>query len=75
MSLAWAAFGAEWALAEKVSFNGVTKRITVNAGVTALDIREDVYSAWVRWVPASAWPCASRASTPSRVVSRAPPTS
>jgi hypothetical protein len=46
----WAAHGAEWALAEKVSFNGVTKRITVNAGVTALDIREDVYSAWVRWV-------------------------
>lgn len=50
MSLAWVAFGAEWALAEKVSFNGVTKRITVNAGVTALDIREDVYSAWVRWL-------------------------
>lgn len=50
MSLAWVAFGAEWALAEKVSFNGVTKRITVNAGVTSLDIREDVYSAWVRWV-------------------------
>jgi hypothetical protein len=48
--LAWAAFGAEWALAEKVSFNGVTKRITVNAGVTVLDIREDVYSAWVRWI-------------------------
>ena len=48
--LAWAAFGDEWALAEKVSFNGTTKRITVNAGVTALDIREDVYSAWVRWV-------------------------
>lgn len=51
MSLAiWSAHGAEWALAEKVSFNGVTKRITVNAGVTALDIREDVYSAWVRWL-------------------------
>lgn len=48
--IVWAAHGAEWALAEKVSFNGVTKRITVNAGVTALDIREDVYSAWVRWV-------------------------
>jgi hypothetical protein len=46
----WAAHGAEWALNEKVSFNGVTKRITVNAGVTALDIREDVYSAWVRWI-------------------------
>jgi hypothetical protein len=48
--LAWAAFGDEWALAEKVSFNGVTRRITVNSGVTALSIRDDVYSAWVRWV-------------------------
>lgn len=47
--IVWVAHGAEWALAEKVSLNGVTKRITVNAGVTALDIREDVYSAWVRW--------------------------
>lgn len=48
--LAWAAFGTEWAFAEKVSFNGVTKRITVNAGVTTLDIRDDVYSAWIRWL-------------------------
>lgn len=48
--LAWAAFGEEWALAEKVSFNGVTRRITVNPGVTTLSIRDDVYSAWVRWV-------------------------
>jgi hypothetical protein len=46
----WVAHGVEWALAEKVSFNGVTKRITVNAGVTTLDIREDVYSAWIRWI-------------------------
>lgn len=48
--LAWAASGTEWTLNEKVSFNGVTKRITVNSGVTTLDIRDDVYSAWVRWV-------------------------
>jgi hypothetical protein len=48
--IVWAAHGAEWALEEKVSFNGVTKRITVNEGVTALDIREDVYSAWIRWI-------------------------
>lgn len=48
--VAWAAWGAEWVLAEKVDFNGVTKRITVNAEVTALDIREDVYSAWIRWI-------------------------
>lgn len=46
----WSAWGEEWALGEKVSFNGVTKRITVNAGVTSLNIRDDVYSAWVRWL-------------------------
>lgn len=49
-ALIWASWGAEWALAEKVDFNGVTKRITVNSGVTVLDIREDVYSAWIRWL-------------------------
>lgn len=48
-ALLWGAWGAEWELAEKVSFNGTTKQITVNAGVTAIDIASDVYSAWVRW--------------------------
>lgn len=48
--IVWAAHGAEWGLAEKVSFNGISRRITVNAGVTLLDIREDVYSAWIRWL-------------------------
>lgn len=50
MSMVWAAHGDEWILAEKVGFNGATKRVIVNAGVTALDIREDVYSAWIRWL-------------------------
>lgn len=45
----WATWGVEWALTEKVSFNGTTKRIKVNAGVTTLDVQTDVYSAWVRW--------------------------
>jgi hypothetical protein len=48
-ALVWGAWGEEWALNEKVSFNGVTRLITVNAGVTTLDLRADVYSAWVRW--------------------------
>lgn len=48
--LLWQTWAEEWALQEKVSFNGVTKRITVNAGVTSIDIREDVYSAWIRWL-------------------------
>lgn len=45
----WISYGEEWLADEKVNFNGVTKEITVNEGVTALDIRQDVYSAWVRW--------------------------
>jgi hypothetical protein len=46
----WGTWGEEWALNEKVSFNGVARQIVVNEGVTSLDIRADVYSAWVRWV-------------------------
>lgn len=49
-ALLWGAWGVEWALTEKVSFNGALKMIKVNSGVTALDIRADVYPAWVRWV-------------------------
>ena len=45
----WQHWGAEWELDEKVSFNGLTKQITVNVGVTSIDIAKDVYSAWVRW--------------------------
>lgn len=48
-ALVWGAWATEWALDEKVSFNGSTKQITVNAGVSSLDIAADVYSAWVRW--------------------------
>jgi hypothetical protein len=48
-ALLWGAWGTEWELNEKVSFNGTTKQITVNAGVTSIDISADVYSAWVRW--------------------------
>ena len=46
----WDSWGEEWELAEKVSFNGFLKRITVNSGVTDIDIGEDVYSAWARWM-------------------------
>ena len=49
-ALIWGSWGEEWALNEKVSFNGTTKQIRVNDGVTSLRIREDVYSAWARWM-------------------------
>lgn len=35
--------------AEKVIFDGETKTISVLPGVTTLDIRTDLYSAWVWW--------------------------
>lgn len=38
-----------WNLPSKVTFDGEAKRITVNPGVTTLDIRTDVYSRWVDW--------------------------
>ena len=37
-------------MADKVSFNGITKIITVASGYTSLDIKDDVYSAWKDWV-------------------------
>ena len=42
-------FWTEWELQEKVDFDGINKLIIVYPHVTALDIREDVWSAWVRW--------------------------
>tara|TARA_R110000772_G_scaffold8737_2_gene28940 strand:- start:14467 stop:15084 length:618 start_codon:yes stop_codon:yes gene_type:complete len=40
----------EWLLYEKVEFDGINNVIIVHPDVTVLDIRTDVYSAWVRWV-------------------------
>lgn len=42
-------FWTEWELAEKVEFDGLNRLIIVHPLVTSLSIREDVYSAWVRW--------------------------
>ena len=38
-----------WSLYSKVTFDGTTKIITVHPEVTALDIRTEVYSAWLDW--------------------------
>lgn len=35
---------------QKVTFDGINKVIIVNEGVTELDFREDVYSAWKEWL-------------------------
>lgn len=43
-------FWSEWELQEKVDFDGINKIIRVYPHVTSLDIREDVWSASVRWL-------------------------
>jgi hypothetical protein len=39
-----------WLLFLKVSFDGVTKLITVNSNESVIDVQEDLYSAWKRWM-------------------------
>ena len=39
-----------WNLNHKVTFDGEARIIYVNEGVTFLDFRSDVYSAWKEWV-------------------------
>lgn len=46
----WNLWAADWLLDSKVNFEGSTRVIRVNEGVTALDIRSDVYTAWVDWI-------------------------
>lgn len=38
-----------WDLRQKVTFDGVRKTVTVNPAEPLLNIRNDVYSAWVDW--------------------------
>ena len=54
-TLLWGAWGEQWELGEKVSFDGTAKTITVHEGVTSIDVRTDVYSAWVRWSSREPW--------------------
>jgi len=38
---------------QKVSFDGLSKIIFVNEGVTSLNVKEDIYSAWKEWIISS----------------------
>jgi len=37
-------------MAEKVTFDGLSKIITINYGETELNAQRDLYSAWKRWI-------------------------
>lgn len=38
-----------WQLFHKVTFDGVARTITVNPGVTEIDVKTDIYSDWKEW--------------------------
>lgn len=65
-ALVWGQWSTTWLDGAKVDFDGFNKRILVHPEVTALDIRNDVYSAWVDWHEDSGdsqrWPFAIRYS-------------
>lgn len=46
----WNGYWGEWELQSKLTFDGPSKLITVNPGVTTLDIKTELYSDWVDWV-------------------------
>jgi len=54
-ALIWGAWGIEWELDEKVSFDGEMREIHVHDHAGSLDIRSDLYSAWVRWSERESW--------------------
>ncbi len=48
--LAWASWGALWALGLKVTFDGENKLVIVDPSVTTINFKNDVYSAWKEWL-------------------------
>jgi hypothetical protein len=46
----WGMWSNQWSGNSKVEFDGANKYIIVHPEVTTLDIRSEVYSAWVKWV-------------------------
>jgi hypothetical protein len=48
--LLWGAYGEQWALNHKVTFDGVNKRIIVGSLVNSIDVKSNIYSDWKEWV-------------------------
>jgi len=49
----WNAYGDHWSANDKVDFDGPNRYIIVHPEVTSLDIRSEVYPAWVDWISRS----------------------
>lgn len=42
-------FWDDWELRDKITFDPIKRIMSVNEGVTEIDVKIDVYSAWKRW--------------------------
>jgi hypothetical protein len=54
----WPNYWDEWLLYHKVTFDGENKLIIIAPGVTVINVKEDLYSAWKEWMrvdPNSKW--------------------
>lgn len=61
--LLWNNWQEEWLLYHKVTFDGLNKLIIVNPSISTVDVREDIYTAWVDWLTLedhTKWPPALR---------------
>lgn len=45
----WAAFGDQWYLGQKVTFDGANKLIIVSPYINEIDVKTDIYSDWKEW--------------------------
>lgn len=43
-------FWESWNSGHKVQFDALNKIININEGITSLDVKSDIYSAWKQWV-------------------------
>jgi hypothetical protein len=48
--LIWAAYGEQWAVNHKVTFDGVNRKIIVSPYVDSIDVKANIYSDWKEWV-------------------------
>jgi hypothetical protein len=46
----WAAFSDQWQLGQKVTFDGINKKIYVAPSVSSISVKADIYSSWKEWM-------------------------
>lgn len=48
--LIWNAFGEQWELNHKVTFDGENRIIHIADSVPSIDVKNDIYSSWKEWI-------------------------